>query len=89
MSQTSGFLLILCTVWSKTSFGLTLLRISNGWIKATVWFAIISINLAIGGSVAIQWFWCWPSSRIFDHDAPGECLPREVVNGYNMAVAGM
>jgi len=88
VSQIAGFFLILAALWSKVSFAVTLLRISDGWIKGTVWCVIISVNLVLGGSVAMQWFWCWPSARIWNRDISGTCLPRNVVNGYNMAAAG-
>ncbi|KAK3395248.1 hypothetical protein B0H63DRAFT_387575 [Podospora didyma] len=89
ISTTAGFFLILATLWSKTSFTLTLLRITQSgcWLHRAVWAVAISINLAIGLSLLIQWFWCWPSEKIWNRDVKGQCLPRRVVHGYNIFAA--
>ena len=85
---TAGFCLYLAVAWSKISFALTLLRITTGWTKRLAMFAIITVSLAVIGSVVIHWFWCWPSYKIWTKGVPGKCLPRIAVNGYNTAAAG-
>ena len=85
---TAGFFLYLAVAWSKISFALTILRITTSWTKRLATFAIVTVSLAVIGSVVIHWFWCWPSHKIWVHGTPGKCLPRTVVNGYNTAAAG-
>ncbi|RWA05653.1 hypothetical protein EKO27_g9454 [Xylaria grammica] len=51
----SGAFSILAAAMSKTSFALTLLRISSGWVKYTVWFAILTTNVAMGLSLIFNW----------------------------------
>ncbi|SPO06773.1 uncharacterized protein DNG_09467 [Cephalotrichum gorgonifer] len=64
-SYAAGFATILGTSWSKTSFGITLLRISNGWVKLFVWFIIISLNLVLSASAIILFVQCRPIQRLF------------------------
>ena len=39
----AGTFSVTAAIWSKTSFAFTLLRLTNGWMKAVVWFIIISL----------------------------------------------
>ncbi|KXX76901.1 hypothetical protein MMYC01_207506 [Madurella mycetomatis] len=41
----AGTFSVTSAVWSKTSFGLTLRKITDGWIKKVAWFCIISMNV--------------------------------------------
>lgn len=41
--------------WTKTAFGATLLRISNRWQKAVIWFCIVSMNVWMIAKVIFQW----------------------------------
>lgn len=87
-SYIAGFCSVLATAWSKTSFAITLLRISNGWVKMFVWFTIITVNLVLGANGTIQWAQCWPVTKLWDASVPGKCLPSEVVKDYNTFVSG-
>ncbi|KAK0668070.1 hypothetical protein QBC41DRAFT_252882 [Cercophora samala] len=90
LSTIAGFFLILAAAWSKTSFGLTLLRLTqtDGLLKKLVWFAIWTTNICITGSCIIQWAHCWPLDRVWRQEVPGgKCLPLDLMNGYNMFVA--
>ncbi|TGJ79559.1 hypothetical protein E0Z10_g9214 [Xylaria hypoxylon] len=87
----SGSFSILAAVISKTSFALTLLRISSGWIKYTVWFAIVTVNIAMGLSLISNWLQCTPVEKNFDFSIPGSCWPKSILIGYNtfsLAYAG-
>ncbi len=42
----AGSFSLTAAIWSKTSFALTLLRLTHGWTKALVWYIIISMNIA-------------------------------------------
>ncbi|KAK4446107.1 hypothetical protein QBC34DRAFT_441078 [Podospora aff. communis PSN243] len=87
ISVIAGFFLILAACWSKTSFAITLLRISHGWPKRLVIFVICSINFFFVASGVIHWAQCWPLRLLWEQELEGECLPIQIVNGYNMFVA--
>ncbi|KAK4657613.1 hypothetical protein QC762_000890 [Podospora pseudocomata] len=90
LATIAGFFLILAAAWSKTSFGLTLVRLTrtDGFLKRLVRFAIWTTNIFIAGSCIIQWAHCWPLDRIWRQEVPGgKCLPLGLMNGYNMFVA--
>ncbi|PKS08085.1 hypothetical protein jhhlp_005360 [Lomentospora prolificans] len=83
-SYAAGFTTILGTAWSKTSFGITLLRISTGWTKWFVWFLVISINLVLGASAIILFIQCWPIQKLFNEMLDGQCWPKNTVEHYQM-----
>lgn len=41
--------------WTKTAFGATLLRISNRWQGAVIWFCIVTMNVWMIAKVILQW----------------------------------
>ncbi|KAI0869849.1 hypothetical protein GGS24DRAFT_511491 [Hypoxylon argillaceum] len=83
----SGLFSILAATISKTSFALTLLRISNGWVKFVVWFAILTINVAMGLSIIFNWVQCTPVQKNFYIFIPGSCWPRSTLIQYNAFAA--
>lgn len=87
-SYAAGFATILGTAWSKTSFGITLLRISNGWVKWFVWFLIISINLILGTSAVVLFVQCQPIGKLFNEMLEGNCWPKRTVELYQTFCSG-
>ncbi len=83
----AGFASILAAVWSKTSFAITLLRISDGWVRRFVWFVIITVNLVLGAAATVQWIQCWPVERLWIPSIPGECWPRLTLIRINTVAA--
>ncbi|SPO04716.1 uncharacterized protein DNG_07401 [Cephalotrichum gorgonifer] len=65
-SFAAGFATILGQAWSKTSFGLTILRISDGWMRWLVLFIIISMNLVLTTNAILLYAQCTPIRRLFD-----------------------
>lgn len=55
IANAAGFTSVLAAMWSKTSFALTLARISEGWIFRLTWIIIVSINLIMGSSAIMVW----------------------------------
>ncbi len=88
LSYAAGFASNLAAVWSKTSFAITLLRISDGGIKKVVWFIIITVNIVMGVNGTIQWIQCWPVEKLWHPSVPGSCWPSKVVRDYNTFVSG-
>jgi hypothetical protein len=88
-SMAAGFGTILATCWSKTSFAITLLRISEGGMRQFIWFILISVNVVLASNGVIHWVQCWPVEKTWHYFMPGSCFPADVVRYYNTAVAGM
>jgi hypothetical protein len=83
LSYAAGFCTTVATAWSKTSFAITLLRLSNnGWIRWLVWFIIVTVNLVLGFAAAIMWIQCWPVAKLWTPEMPGTCWPLHVVRDY-------
>jgi hypothetical protein len=87
-SISAGFGSVLATCWSKTSFGLSLLRISTGKTRAFVWFIIVSVNLVMGSVGVIQWVQCWPVQKLWYWEMEGSCFPANIVQNHNTFAAG-
>lgn len=88
LSNVSTSLAFLGAVWSKTSFGMTLLRITDGKTRAIVWFVMVSMNVAVSASIVVSWVQCDPLPKGWDKGiaARGRCWdPR--VNVYCMVFA--
>ncbi|KAI0408372.1 hypothetical protein F4802DRAFT_409759 [Xylaria palmicola] len=83
----SGAFSILAAALSKSSFALTLLRISNGWVRYVVWFAMITINIVMSLSIIFNFVQCTPVEKNFNVFIPGSCWPRRTLSGYNIFVA--
>ncbi|KAI0966212.1 hypothetical protein F4678DRAFT_303889 [Xylaria arbuscula] len=79
----SGLFSILAVAISKTSFALTLLRISSGWVRWTIWFSIVTINVSMGLSLLFNWLQCTPVEKNFNLSVPGSCWPKTTLIGYN------
>jgi hypothetical protein len=45
-------------VLSKTSFSLTLLRITDGYVRHFIWFVIVSMNLTMTLNLVTVWLRC-------------------------------
>lgn len=90
ISIAAGFSTLLGTTWSKTSFAITLLRLSSSrWMRWLIWFIIISVNLVLGFAAAVMWIQCWPVSKLWIYDLPGSCWPAHVVQNIMTFGSGM
>lgn len=85
----AGTFSLTAAIWSKTSFALTLLRLTQGWLKMVVWFIIISMNIAMGLSALFIWVQCTPIEKSWNFFAEGTCWPPEVLVHYNIFSACM
>ncbi|KAI0837562.1 hypothetical protein F5Y06DRAFT_270757 [Hypoxylon sp. FL0890] len=68
-----GFLMTLSAAWSKTSFAVTLLRITKGQIKTLLWMIIITMNVFMTVGALSLFFQCSPVAKSWDQDIPGAC----------------
>ncbi|KAI1376590.1 hypothetical protein F4677DRAFT_459725 [Hypoxylon crocopeplum] len=71
-----GFMAPLAIAWSKSSFALSLLRITEGTSKVIVIRAIIvSTNLLLIMAAFSFFFQCTPVEKLWNPMIPGTCLP--------------
>uniref|UniRef100_A0A0C4E8D4 Rhodopsin domain-containing protein n=1 Tax=Magnaporthiopsis poae (strain ATCC 64411 / 73-15) TaxID=644358 RepID=A0A0C4E8D4_MAGP6 len=59
--------------WSKTSFAMTLLRMTQGWMATFIWFAIVSMNILFGVSATLFWVGCDPVEKRWRPLVLGHC----------------
>lgn len=85
----SGTFAILAAAWSKTSFAITLLRISQGWMWAVVWSIIVSMNVLLGLSAVFIWIQCTPVRKSWMPLVEGSCYPMGRIVDYLMLSTGM
>jgi hypothetical protein len=84
-----GIVVVVAVVWSKTSFGITLLRISDGWVKKFVWFIIISMNILMGITPILHVANCRPVAKTFNPFLPGTCGDLKPAIIYDIFASGM
>jgi hypothetical protein len=80
--------LLLSIMWSKTSFGVTLLRITTEWMKRAVWGLIISTNVFLGFSILIYYIQCTPVQALWDIRVKGKCWDRDIAMKYHVFSGG-
>ena len=85
----TGVFGICSAIWSKTSFALTLLRLTDGRMKLVVWFIIISMNVAMGISALLPFVTCTPVERSWNPTiTEGSCWDYQIVINYDIFSAG-
>jgi hypothetical protein len=76
----AGFFSVLAAALSKTSFGLTLIRVCRGWVRGLVWFIILTVNAILGTAMLFMWTKCRPVEKIWDDTVEGWCVdPNKIV----------
>jgi hypothetical protein len=88
LSTTNASFSIAAAIWSKTSFGLTLLRIVEGRWKTLVWLSIVIVNVTLGGSIAFEWVQCNPTSPNGGSIAGAKCVDPNVIVQYGIVSGG-
>jgi hypothetical protein len=74
--------------WTKTAFALTMLRLTDGWIKRALWFIIITMNAALGITALFFWIPCTPVQKSWTPTMQGTCWDPAVVLYYNIFSGG-
>ncbi|KAH8197362.1 hypothetical protein TruAng_008455 [Truncatella angustata] len=74
--------------WSKTSFAITLLRITNRFVQAGLWFIVITLNLSLAFNAVLPYVWCTPAAKGWSPTIHGNCWDRKVTIRYSMFAAG-
>lgn len=79
---------IIATTASKSSFALTLYRISpNAWMKYFLIFVIVSINVSMNLVWIFGFAKCTPLPKVFDGEVPGTCWDRKKLLKFQLFVA--
>jgi hypothetical protein len=88
LSNTSGFTSIIAVACSKTSFAITLLRLSDGWMKWFIIALLVLLNTTHYLSALFFWISCNPPAKTYNVVLPGECWPTSVTVKYSLFVGG-
>jgi len=80
--------ILISVIWSKTAFGMTLLRITDGWMKWTVWFLIVTTNIFLGLSILLSFIQCTHIQASWDPTIKGKCWDKDVVVNYHIFSGG-
>lgn len=91
IGQITITLTICAAAWSKTSFGITLLMISDGIHDKTrvfIWFALVSMNLLLGIAAMLFWVGCTPLEKAWHPYIRGTCWSPNVIITYNIFTSG-
>ena len=75
---------MLAVGWSKTSFAITLLRLTEGKVKKAVWFMIVSMNIAMTMEAVLTWIQCTPVASAWDINVEGTCWHKDIMNDYGI-----
>ncbi|KAK0744591.1 hypothetical protein B0T21DRAFT_304227 [Apiosordaria backusii] len=77
---------ILTISWSKTSFAITILRLSpsGSMLRNIAWFVLISMNVLMGTQAVVVWVKCNPVSKNWDMAAEGTCWDVHATNNYGV-----
>jgi hypothetical protein len=73
---------------SKISFGLTLLRLTDGRIRVFVYFAISNLAIFSIPATIIPWVQCKPLAKTFVDFIPGTCINKHPSVVYGRFQAG-
>jgi len=88
ISSAGVFSICACT-WSKTSFAVTLLRLTDGWKKWVIWYIIISMNLAMAVTSTLPFVSCTPIYRSWNPTiTEGSCFDQKIIVNFDIFSAG-
>lgn len=74
---------------SKTSFAITLLRITTkAWQKWFIWFVIITVNIIYWLCALLLLVQCKPIAKNWDKELPGTCWEAGVQDHYAVFAGG-
>jgi len=72
------------STFSKISFGVTLLRLTTGVIRWTIWFSVVTLFLFMLPSAFITWISCTPTAKAWNPEIPGRCWDASVTVNYGI-----
>ncbi|KAK4164281.1 putative integral membrane protein [Cladorrhinum sp. PSN259] len=84
----AGFFSVFAAALSKTSFALTLVRLSHGWLKGVIWIIIVTVNLVLWSAMISMWTKCTPVQKIWIDGVEGSCISGETIVKFYQFTAG-
>ncbi|KAK3997842.1 hypothetical protein QBC44DRAFT_376303 [Cladorrhinum sp. PSN332] len=75
---------ILAIVWSKTSFALTIMRITTGRVRAFVIALAVTMNILMSLQTVFAWVKCTPVEKNWKPLMPGTCWDTRATNAYGV-----
>ena len=75
---------ILALIWSKVSFSVSLLRLTSGYTRAFVWFAIVTTHIFLGVNVVLFWVQCTPIAKTWQPELAGTCWSMQIIVWYSI-----
>lgn len=78
---------VTAAVWSKTSFAITVYRLSSKNIKRVLIFIVVSMNVAMGLGCVFSWASCSPIRKAWNPAVDGTCWPIKTLNNYSIFAA--
>lgn len=81
---------VMGAAWSKTSFALTLLRITREGSRGLywgIWCVVVTMNVILTFNALVQFVWCTPAQAAWTAHMDGTCWDRNVVVRYTQFAA--
>jgi hypothetical protein len=69
---------------SKISFGVTLLRLTEGRLRCISWFCIVTLFIVMLPSAFLNWLSCTPVERVWNPSIEGRCWDPRVIVSYGI-----
>ncbi|KAL1836438.1 hypothetical protein VTJ49DRAFT_5147 [Mycothermus thermophilus] len=76
--------MILAIVWSKTSFGITILRLVRDRLRLFVTVLLVVMNVVMGLQAIFSWIKCSPVEKAWRPQTEGICWDIRISNGYGV-----
>ncbi|EAQ90396.1 hypothetical protein CHGG_02331 [Chaetomium globosum CBS 148.51] len=73
---------VLAIVWSKTAFGITLLRLTRDRLRWALAAVVVAMNVTMGLQAVFVWVRCQPVEKNWRPGVVGTCWELGVSNGY-------
>ncbi|KAK0625909.1 hypothetical protein B0T14DRAFT_577129 [Immersiella caudata] len=80
----SGTMSITAAMLSKTSFGFTLIRLTNGTMRWFIHVLLITMNVFLALSAVFIWARCTPLAKAWQHGMDGTCWDPAVNTNYGL-----
>ncbi|KAK3995538.1 96ca82bc-67f3-4b3a-ab36-ffe7d8f40fbe [Cladorrhinum sp. PSN332] len=84
----AGFFSVFAASLSKTSFALTLMRLSHGWLRFAICVIMVTINIVLGSAMISMWAKCTPVQKIWIDEVEGTCISGETIVVFYQFTAG-
>jgi len=81
-------LTVTAAAWSKTAFGITILRLGEGQMKWILWFIIVSLNIVSAIHAMFPWVNCQPLPKSWYSSLDGSCMSASIIRDLGYASGG-